>query len=224
MSDAELTILSLVAEGPRYGFEIQKMVEDRGLREWLIIGFSSVYYILNRLERQKLIRSHQQTIGGQARKVYEISDAGRGVLQTRVADLLRQPRALGTGFELGLANLGVLKPQQVFKVLKAHRQDLQQRLEAVEKAWHRHQLEENLVADNIQALYTHSIAVMRAELDWITVFLETWRARYPNADETVEMPNVPVPGEATQRSRPTVNNDPAKVLQRLKRPNLPKGE
>ena len=43
MTDAELTILSLVAEGPRYGYEIQQLIDQRGLREWLTIGFSSIY-------------------------------------------------------------------------------------------------------------------------------------------------------------------------------------
>src|SRR5262245_37149179 len=173
MTDAELTILSLVAEGPRYGYEIQQIIDERGLREWLTIGFSSIYYILNKLERQEMLASQLRAEGpGPARKVYEITEAGRGVLQTAIADLLRQPRSLGTGFELGLANLTALKPHQVYKVLDHHRIDLQQRLEAVTKAWERHQKEDApLVSDHIRALYTHSISLMNAELNWLTEFI-----------------------------------------------------
>ncbi len=224
MTDAELTILSLVAEAPRYGYEIQKLVEDRGLREWLTIGFSSIYYILNRLERQSLISSRLHTSGGNARKVYELTDAGRGVLQTAISDLLRQPRALGSGFELGLANIHVLKPQQAFRMLVHHRQDLQQRLETVEKSWQQHQQEDGL-PDDTHALYTHSLAMMRAELDWLTVFLDTWRVRHPGVDDTtVEAHAVTAADATTQRPRPTINTDQAKMLQRLKRPNLPRKE
>ena len=43
MTDAELTILSILAQGPRFGHEIQQIIDERGLREWLAIGFSSVY-------------------------------------------------------------------------------------------------------------------------------------------------------------------------------------
>src|SRR5262250_2047263 len=97
MTDAELTLLSLVAESPRYGYEIQQVIDERGLREWLTIGFSSLYYILNKLERQNMLVGQLQPDGrGPARKVYSITEAGRGILQTAVSDLLRQPRSLGS--------------------------------------------------------------------------------------------------------------------------------
>ena len=55
LSDIELTLLSMVAEGARYGSEIEAMIEARGLREWLNIGSASFYYILARLEKQGLL-------------------------------------------------------------------------------------------------------------------------------------------------------------------------
>lgn len=227
MTDAELTILSLVAEGPRYGYEIQQIIDERGLREWLTIGFSSIYYILNKLERQEMLASELRAQGpGPARKVYEITEAGRGVLQTAIADLLRQPRSLGTGFELGLANLTALKPYQVYKVLDHHQVDLQQRLDAVRKAWERHQKEDDpLVSDHIRALYTHSIAVMQAELEWLTEFIDDWKVRYPAVERPTEETGISDPNRAaTQLHHQTMEADPAKMIQRLKRPHSPEGE
>jgi DNA-binding PadR family transcriptional regulator len=224
MTDAELTILSLVAEGPRYGYEIQQIIDERGLREWLTIGFSSIYYILNKLERQEMLASELRSEGpGPARKVYEITEGGRGVLQTAIADLLRQPRSLGTGFELGLANLTALKPSHVYKVLDHHRIDLQQRLEAVTRAWERHQKDDDpLVSDHIRALYTHSIAVMKAELDWLLAFIEDWKVRYPAVERPTEETAANEPNRAvTQIHHVTVDSDPAKMIQRLKRPTPP---
>jgi DNA-binding PadR family transcriptional regulator len=215
MNDVELTILSLIAEGPRYSNEVQNLIDERGLREWLTIGFSSIYYILNRLERQNLISSRLHTHGGQARKIYEITDAGRGILQTAISDLLRQPRGMGAGFELGLANIHMLKPDQVYRMLTHHRHDLQRRVENVEHSWRQRQ-QENHIPDNVHALYTHSLAAMRAELEWLSVFLDTWRARHPNVDDTtVEAPAVSAASQATPHSRSTP--DPAKMVQRLKR-------
>jgi DNA-binding PadR family transcriptional regulator len=227
MTDAELTILSLVAEGPRYGYEIQQIIDDRGLREWLAIGFSSIYYILNKLERQNMLTSTLRSDGrGPARKIYEITEAGRGIMQTAIADLLRQPRALGSGFELGLANLGAIKPQQIYKVLRHHHNDLQRRLDAVEKSWQRHQSEDDPnVADHIRALYTHSIAVMSAELVWMADFLHDWRERYPavdHADAEPKLNNSEVaPHEAATAVHHRTTPDPAKMIQRLKRPPRP---
>ncbi len=233
MTDAELTILSLVAEGPHYGYEIQQIIDERGLREWLTIGFSSIYYILNKLERQNMLSSELRSEGrGPARKIYRITEAGRGVLQTAIADLLRQPRSLGSGFELGLANLGALKPQQVYEVLFHHRDDLQRRLEAVEQSWTRHQKDDDPdVSDHIRALYTHSMALMEAELDWLAGFLADWQERYPETkdvnrnDDNVDS----IPASSEAHSSTTIIHrppkpDPAKMIQRLRRPPRPTEE
>jgi hypothetical protein len=148
--------------------------------------------------------------------VYEITEAGQGILQTAVADLLRQPRSLGSGFELGLANLRALKPRQVYQVLEHHRSDLQYNLEAVEKAWQRHQQEGTANGDHIQALYTHSIALMRAELGWLETFLDDWKTRYPGVES--EPPAETDPNSAETRINPrTRPSDPVKMIQRLKR-------
>ncbi|MBI5666641.1 MAG: PadR family transcriptional regulator [Chloroflexi bacterium] len=221
MTDAELTILSLVAEGPRYGYEIQQIIDERGLREWLTIGFSSIYYILNKLEQQNIVTSRLQPEGrGPARKVYSITEAGRGILQTAIADLLRQPRALGSGFELGLANLRALKPRQVYQVLRHHRSDLQYNLDAVEKAWQRHQQEGTANGDHILALYTHSIAVMRAELEWLDTFLNDWKTRYPGVEQDNPSDDTDPSTADTRVNSRTQSSDPVKMIQRLKR--LPK--
>jgi DNA-binding PadR family transcriptional regulator len=219
MTDAELTILSLVAETPRYGYEIQQIIDERGLREWLTIGFSSLYYVLNKLERQNMITSQLQPEGrGPARKVYSITEGGRGVLQTAVSDLLRQPRALGSGFELGLANLRALKPRQAYLVLHHHHIDLKQSLDQVEKAWARHK-EEHPDGEHITALYTHSIAMMRAELEWMSVFLADWKSKYPGVEHDDNHSSKPSdPSSAITRMNPrTAQSDPAKMIQRLKR-------
>jgi len=222
MTEAELTILSLVAEGARYGHEIQQLIDERGLREWLTVGFSSIYYILNKLEQQNLVSSELRSEGRTpARKVYRMTEAGRGVLQTAVSDLLRQPRSIGNGFELGLANMYVLKPRQVYKVLSDHQQDLEQRLQAIEQSWQAHQRDDEAdVAQHISALYTHSIALMQAELDWLTQFVEDWVARYPAVREpderngTEEVPQHRAKTAFHKRTPP----EPAKLIQKLRRP------
>lgn len=222
MTDAELTILSLVSEGARYGHEIQHLIDERGLREWLTIGFSSIYYILNKLERQNLISSEMR-VGGTipAQRVYQITDAGQGILQTAISDLLRQPRPLGTGFELGLANLPVLKPRQTYKVLTHHRTDLQQRLEAVKKSWARHEQDGDVETAHIRALFTHSIALMEAELNWLTTFITDWETRYPGVNDPSKTDTVEAVTDSnsakTQLHRHTTP-DHAKMIQKLRRP------
>ena len=52
MTNAEFAILSLIVEQPRHGYEIEQVIEERGMRNWTEVGFSSIYYILNKLEIQ----------------------------------------------------------------------------------------------------------------------------------------------------------------------------
>jgi len=222
MTDAELTILSLVAEKPSMGHQIQESIDERGLREWLTIGFSSVYYILNKLEKQNLISSVlRPERRGPARKIYTISEAGRGVLQTAVSHLLSQPRSLGSGFELGLANIHALKPHQVYRELSYHRDDLKYQLTMVEKSWARHQKDgSQAVATHISALYTHSIAIMRAEIEWLEQFIIDWQENHPDYDKPATQPSRLVKqAKVTRVGATTVNR--AKMLQKLKRPKQP---
>jgi DNA-binding PadR family transcriptional regulator len=34
LTDSELLVLSLVAEMPRHGYELEQIIEKRGMREW----------------------------------------------------------------------------------------------------------------------------------------------------------------------------------------------
>ena len=50
MTNAELAILSLVVEQPRHGYEIERVIGERGMREWTEVGFSTIYSLLKKLE------------------------------------------------------------------------------------------------------------------------------------------------------------------------------
>lgn len=224
MNDAELTILSLLSEGDRYGHELQQLIEERGIRSWVAIGFSSIYYVLNKLERQQMVSAQlHQDANGVARKRFHLTSAGRGVLQTAVSDLLRQPRSLGDGFELGLANLHILKPAQVYQMLTHHRSDLAQRIRRVETLHAaRQQTRADDPTDSRLALYAHSLTVMRAQLQWLDDFIVAWQTRYPAVtDSAASAGDVAAAGgshaaDTRIARRPTP--DPAKQVQRLRRP------
>jgi DNA-binding PadR family transcriptional regulator len=51
LTDAELLLLGLVAEMPRHGYELDQVIQQRGMREWTEIGFSSIYFVLGKLEK-----------------------------------------------------------------------------------------------------------------------------------------------------------------------------
>ena len=64
-----------------HGYEIQKFIQMNQLDKWTKIQSGSIYYALNKLEKEKLIRLRDQEIKGEkARKIYEITDNGRSKL------------------------------------------------------------------------------------------------------------------------------------------------
>jgi DNA-binding PadR family transcriptional regulator len=190
MTDAELAILSIVAEGPIHGYDIQTIIIQRGLRAWTNIGVSSMYYVLQKLERQELVESKETTrMEGPSRRQYRITPAGFGVLQTAVADLISTPREYANGFELGLANLHVLRPAQIRTAFIAYRQELVSRLSQARERWQ--DLRDSNAPFNVDAMFGHHVAMLEAELHWIKDFIEEWEAQAP-PDEPAAPPAEPV--------------------------------
>ncbi|MBN1679651.1 MAG: PadR family transcriptional regulator [Anaerolineae bacterium] len=189
MTDAELAVLSIVAEGPIHGYDIQTVIEQRGLRAWTNIGVSSMYYVLEKLVHQGLIESTgPQGAEDLARRQFRITAAGFGVLQTAVADLLSTPRESVDGFELGLANLHVLRPSQIRTAFIAYRQELVSRLAQTQERWQ--QLKTKNAPFNVDAMLGHHAAMLEAELEWVITFIKEWEIQAPPDEEPDSMPEV----------------------------------
>ena len=43
LQENELLILGLISEMPRHGYEIERVIAEREMREWTRIGFSSIF-------------------------------------------------------------------------------------------------------------------------------------------------------------------------------------
>lgn len=169
MTDAELAILSLLAEGPSYDHDLNTQIEARGLRKWTAIGNSSMYYVLEKLERQGLVDKLSEDHG---QRRFQISAAGIGVLQTAVSDLLSTPHSHDKSFELGLANLHVLKAGQVHMALQSRQQDIVAQITRL-----RQDREQANGSFQIKALFDHNISMMEAELMWLQSFLPEWESQ-----------------------------------------------
>jgi DNA-binding PadR family transcriptional regulator len=165
MTNAQLAILSLVAEAPRHGYQIEQVIEERGMREWTEVGFSSIYYVLNKLEKDGLVegRTERQAGRGPARKVYHITPAGEEELRAGVLDALSTPHRPYSPLQLGLANLTRIPKTEALAGLGQHRDALAARLEHVEATRERQQPLPHFV----DAMFSHSITMIEAELKWI---------------------------------------------------------
>ncbi|HKJ25995.1 MAG TPA: PadR family transcriptional regulator [Anaerolineales bacterium] len=170
MTNAELAILSLVVEKPRHGYEIEQVIESRGMRDWTEIGFSSIYYLLKKLESKGYIQSElQQPEGrGPARKVYTATDAGRQAWHQGCLDAMRQPEPHNPSFLLGLSVLPGLEPEAARAALQAYLDELKiQMANAAEQR----QAQQPL-PPHVDAMFDYSLTLLQAEIGWLEEFIQ----------------------------------------------------
>lgn len=86
LTTPDLVILSLLAERPRHGYEVNATLEDRKIREWAPVSRPQIYYSLDKLTRLGLIRvgADESPAAGPERRVFETTSSGRD----RLADAL----------------------------------------------------------------------------------------------------------------------------------------
>jgi DNA-binding PadR family transcriptional regulator len=109
ISDAEINMLGIINKGAKYGYEIEKFIEKEDMREWTSIGFSSIYYILNKLEKKKLVESKSIiTSDNKARKNYELTEAGLSSLRENVIRTLSEPDDVVFPFDMALYHRDVI--------------------------------------------------------------------------------------------------------------------
>lgn len=82
----DLVILSLLAERPMHGYQVNATLEQREIREWAPVSRPQIYYSLDKLVRLGLIRvaKDENPAVGPERTVFETTAQGRD----RLADAL----------------------------------------------------------------------------------------------------------------------------------------
>jgi PadR family transcriptional regulator, regulatory protein PadR len=80
----DVCLLALISEEERYGYELIKQLEGRGLE---VVGEGSIYPLLSRLQRARLIEGFSvPSNGGPPRKYYRITPEGRRARDAWVAE------------------------------------------------------------------------------------------------------------------------------------------
>ena len=175
MTNAELAILTLIAEKSRHGYEIEQVIEERGMREWTEIGFSSIYYLLKKLEEKGLIegRMERQAGRGPARKVYQITESGIETRRAGVLEALSIPQRAFPLLQLGLASLPGVSHSEALAALRGYKDGLTDRLEYVRSR----RDESRPMPYFVEAMFSHSLAMIEAERRWIEDFMNQLEER-----------------------------------------------
>jgi DNA-binding PadR family transcriptional regulator len=174
MTNAELAILSLIVEEPRHGYQIEQVIEHRGMRNWTEIGFSSIYFILRKLEKKGLIESHSAPSEGKGpgRKVYSPTEAGRQAWHAAALESFSTVAPRHNPFLIGLSVQPAFSQEEALKALETYRDHLIQEHDFVKRRWEDQSAEYDLPS-HVAAMYDYSLNLIQAELNWIDGYIRT---------------------------------------------------
>ncbi len=161
LSLSEQRILGILSDQDRHGYDIEKVITDRGMRKWTDVGFSSIYYVLERLEAKGLATSSDTQ--GKEKKQYSITDIGVSVLKSEAKKLIEERKPANTHFMTGLATSQLINDAELGKALEQRKiaiasdlKTLQSKLASIEH-----------MPRPAQQLFGLSEALLKAELNWV---------------------------------------------------------
>src|ERR1051326_7986617 len=126
----DLVIISLLAEGPMHGYEVNAILEDRKIRDWAPVSRPQIYYSLDKLTELGLLRvsSSQSPSAGPERRVLQTTAVGR----EHLADALEAKSWVATKahqpFLIWLALSWQARPRTFRKQLNSRKKLLEQTL------------------------------------------------------------------------------------------------
>jgi DNA-binding PadR family transcriptional regulator len=130
LTTPDLVILSLLAERPMHGYEVNATLENRKIRDWAAVSRPQIYYSLEKLTRLGLIRATDEDApsAGPERRVFQTTEQGR----KRLADALESPRWTTTRvhqpFLTWLALSWQARPRAFQKQIMQRREFIRERL------------------------------------------------------------------------------------------------
>ena len=182
ISNIEAAILGLLSQKAHYGYELDKLIEERGMRNWAAIGFSSIYYVLRRLENKGLVESRFEGVEGKpSRRIYTITEQGRNAIRDKVKTLLSEYETPTSSFDLGIANIPVLEPAEMLQCLDGYLHSIDERLAFLEKSLD--EMKKGQAPYFVIALFTRPIAHLKTQKAWVKEFMEEIKSRGGKTNE-----------------------------------------
>lgn len=125
-----LIILALLRQRPMHGYEMQQIIQTTRMDEWANLLSGSIYYALNKLEKDGLVRTEaEERTGARLRKIYAITEAGELHFLTLVREsLTAMPHSVKSDFVVGLNWIEMLPKDEALRLLDQNRRAVEHKL------------------------------------------------------------------------------------------------
>ncbi|MFD2472703.1 GyrI-like domain-containing protein [Amycolatopsis silviterrae] len=162
LTDAELTVLGLLVEQPRHGYDLERVIEERGVRAWTALGFSSIYYVLDKLAKRGLIEATGAPRSGKSRATFQATQSGIEACADATREALTTLTPVHARVLIAMANSPVLPDAEVLSGLTARRTALRDQLAEVRATRAR----QEPLPSAASAIFDYSEAMLTADLTW----------------------------------------------------------
>ena len=163
-SDADIVVLLLLAEQPRHGYDLDRVIEQRGYRQWTSLAFSSIYYLLKRLSERGLLEPDEGSQG--RRTVFRLTEAGRRELKQAAGERVLAPAPPSAGVLPALNAYSRLDDPALAALLARRAEALLSRLDELRAL--RAQVDE----EHALAIFDYEILRQEADLAWTQSLLK----------------------------------------------------
>lgn len=163
LTPSELTVLGLIVEQPRHGYDLEQVIEQRGIREWTDIGFSSIYYVLAKLEKRGLVSAEVGRSGAKSRRVFRATEDGRHAAASGALAYVSVLRSVPHPILVGLANLPLLSEQAYDDALRSRLTQIEVRITSVMEA----EQNQGPLPPAAREVFSYSLSLLEAERSWL---------------------------------------------------------
>lgn len=169
LNHSEFVVLGLIAENPSHAYNINKRIEERGMRNWTNIGKSSIYRVIKSLEKKGLTDKWIEEVDNRTLKVYNITEKGSRVLREKVVNVIKE--FIGKNdedFYVAFSMLPILSHEEQIESISyslntiiKHKKELEEMLD-----------ENSRMPLNVRGLFLHPIKILGIDVEFLNWVLE----------------------------------------------------
>src|SRR5215211_6081556 len=162
-----LAVMALLYERSMHPYEMVSVMRERGKHESVRLRYSSLYSVVEAMEREGLILPLETVREGRRpeRTVYVLTEAGRVEFLSWLRELLREPAKEYTQFAAGLTFLPALPPDEATALLEERVRRLESEVEEMGS------LLDTVMEQGLPRLFLieseHELILREAELRWV---------------------------------------------------------
>ncbi|MGW0003626.1 PadR family transcriptional regulator [Nocardia grenadensis] len=162
LTSSELVVLGLIIESPQHGYDLEQVIERRGIRQWTEIGFSSIYYLLTKLEKRGFVHAPEAP-AAKGRRVFQATAAGQEAATRAALALVAEPQPVSNPFLVGVSNLSLLTEPEYRRALAERLGQVRARIAAIEAA----AAAQSPLALPAREVFSYSLSLLEAERSWL---------------------------------------------------------